>query len=161
MITQEIKKLTKNELLNLLAENTAEFKIQDDILIQGYNIVMEEFLTGDNYIMEEKVLWAVILRGFFNFEIEVIEVLYNTIGVYELMGWCHDNLMERTMIKNYYTKYMRFHKEKTSAAEVLNAFVSAFVDDLGTMQPEALIDYAKDLGQELKKLPDIVKDQIK
>lgn len=161
MKTEEMKQMSKTELLDLLKVNTQQFHVRDDILIEGYGIVLDEFLTSDNYVTEEKVLWGVILGGFFNFEVEVIEALYDKIGTYELMGWCYDNLMDRTMIKNYYNKYMRFHKEKTSASEVLNTFISAFVDDLGTIQPESLVDYAKDLGKELNKLPGLVKEQIK
>lgn len=160
MLAQEIKSLTKQELLDLLVTNTEKYNIQDDVLLQGYGIVLDEYLTSDSYVMEEKVLWGVILNGFYKFEIDVIEVLYENIGVIEMMGWCHDNLMDKTMIKNYYNKYMRFHKEKVSASEILKAFINAFVDDLGSMNPESLMDYAKDLGKELKKLPDIVKAQI-
>lgn len=160
MLAQEIKSLSKAELLNLLVTNTQNFNIQDDILLDGYGIVLNEYLTSDNYVMEEKMLWGIILNGFYRFEIDIIAALYDSIGLIEMMGWCHDNLMSKTMIKNYYDQYMRFHKEKTSASEVLNAFLSAFIDDLGSMNPESLVDYAKDLGQELKKLPDIVKQQI-
>lgn len=161
MLVTEIKDLTKSEVVELLKVNTAELKIQDNILIEGYEQIYASYALEQNYVLEEKDFWSVVLSGFFNFDTGIIDTLFEVLGTYALIAWCADNLLDNSAIKHYYDGYKAYHTEKSSVAEILGAFISAFIDDLGELKPESLIDYAKDLGKQLDKLPAMVKEQIK
>lgn len=161
MTIEEIKAMSKKELLELLDLNTKELKYDGESILAGYDFVFAQYLSHKNYILEEKQLWDVILMSFFQFDEDTMNGIEEALGWYEMMVWCFKNLKKHPEIEYYFNRYYEYHKEKMSTAEVLNTFISTFVDDLGTLDLETLKDYASNLGQELNKLPDMVKDQIK
>jgi hypothetical protein len=161
MTKEEIKALSKKEIQDLLTQNTKELRYDSEAIMSGYDFVFNQYLTHRNFILEEKQLWDVILLGFFQFDGEVIDGIEEVLGWYELMVWCFNNLKQIPEIGYYVKRYYDFHIEKLSTGEVLSGFITTFVDDLGAMDLDVLKNYASNLGVELSKLPNMVKDQLK
>lgn len=152
--------MTPAEVKELLAANTENITYNSEVIKNGYEEVFAIFAEDDNYIMEEKALWNTILMAFFNFDKETIVELEDKLGWYHLMVWCYQNLKKKPEIEYYFNRYFDYHKEKMSAGQMIAKFITAFIDDLGNIGTDQLMDYATDLGRELKKLPDMVKDQL-
>lgn len=161
MTIEEIKAMSITDLTDLLSQNTQTINYDPDSILSGYSFVFAQYLNHKNFILEEKQLWDVILIGFFKFEDDIISAIEEKIGWYTLMAWCYTNLKKHAEIKHYFDRYYEYHKEKVSTAEVLTSFIGTFIDDLGTMDLEALKEYASNLGQELNKLPEMVKKEIR
>jgi hypothetical protein len=161
MTKEEIKKLSKKEIEDLLVQNTKELRYDAEALMSGYDFVFNQYLTHRNFILEEKQLWDVILLGFFQFEGEIIDGIEDALGWYNLMVWCFNNLKQVPEINYYFKRYYDFHKERLSTGEVLSSFITTFVDDMGSIDLESFKDYASNLSVELSKLPEMVKNQLK
>lgn len=157
---EELKNMTPVEIKELLVSNTKTMIYNSDLIKEGYDIVFDEFVANENYITEEKKLWDVILMAFYNFDQKTLDILDEKLGWYHLMVWCFKNLKANPEIDFYYSRYFDYHKEKMSAGQMVSKFLAAFIDDLGEIGPDQIVDFAQDLGEQLKKLPNMVKDQL-
>lgn len=158
MKAEEIKLLKKEEIIALLKENTKELKYNPDAIAQGYAAVFSEYVISGNYILEEADLWNMILVAFYNFDPDIVEAIKDSLGWYNLMAWCFTNLKSNPQIEYYFNRYYDYHKEKVSTAEVLSTFITNFVEDFSEVNPDNVSGLISELGNKLKELPDIIKN---
>jgi hypothetical protein len=160
MLAVDIKKMSKDELTDLLALNTKIMDIQYDRLQESFASIFVAYALDQEPIKEQVELYKNILIGFYNIEDHVVEAIADTMTPFGLILWGRSYLLQKEEIAVFYELYQQYRKDKLSTSETLSTIVDLLLQGLSDSDPESLNSLFEQLDRKLKQLPDIIKDDI-
>jgi hypothetical protein len=161
MLATDLQGKSKKDLQDLLLLNIKSYKFDDEVLLSGFEVIYEIFGETGSFFLERQVFWQMILHGMFGIDIEIINTLIEEIGIFEFIAFCEEHLGDKKETQLYDSMYTQYRNKKESVSTIITSVLSAFVEDLGDIQPEEINKIISELNLNLDQLPDFIKNAVK
>jgi Glu-tRNA(Gln) amidotransferase subunit E-like FAD-binding protein len=160
MTIQEIEKLTKAELVELLEPNTEQLRYKADDILILLDTTLEEYKLHRNYVMEKRSLWSNIFVYLFEMSPALVDAIIDKMNWLEFIMWSENNLLKKPEIDYIVKSYYELKKEHLSISSVINEMISSVLMSLTEIQPDQIEKLFDQLEDRVKSLPDIIKEDL-
>lgn len=160
MTVEEIKQLNKEELIDLITFNTAEYRYSLDLMETVYNDLYAAFLEHRNSLLERRMLWHVVLNVFYGFDQDIVAAIEEHMNWFDFILWCEDYFKDHREIQFFITMYEQYRKDKNSLINLMLELVDLLSEAINDMSPESIQSLLDQLGENLDNLPSIIKERL-